>query len=477
MLCLEHLRRMCAPALQPSMDAPWGVCAVERQYRHRQAPAGIVGAPVRFERREVNLEFAWFVGIDWGSQKHQACVLDAAGTVLGEREFEHGGTGLTQMADWLLSFEASDAGAVGVAIETPRGPVVEGLMERGFAVHSINPKQLDRFRDRLSPAGAKDDRRDARVLASALRTDPHCLRRLEPTDPGIVELREWSRLSEELTRERVRLANRMREQRWRYYPQFLNAVENDVAAPWALDLWRSLPTPRAGQRVREVTLTRVLTQHRIRRIDAATLRARLRASTVTLMPGTAEAATTHVRLVAERLGLVNRQLDRAHRQLDRLVHQLAEAAPVDDPDASTEDGPASSKEPPDAAILLSLPGIGTKVLATLLAEGSDAVRRRDYAALRCLCGVAPVTRRSGKRVMVTRRQATQERLRNAAYHWARVAAQRDPVSHEKYRTLRARGHGHARALRSVADRLLNVACAMLRDGTCFDARRVGTTAS
>ena len=285
-------------------------------------------------------------GYRLGSQKHQACVLDAAGTVLGEREFEHGGTGLTQMADWLLSFAASDAGEVGVAIETPRGPVVEGLMERGFAVHSINPKQLDRFRDRFSPAGAKDDRRDARVLASALRTDPHCLRRLEPTDPGIVELREWSRLSEELTRERVRLANRMREQLWRYYPQFLNAVENDVAALWALDLWRSLPTPRAGQRVREVTLTRVLKQHRIRRIDAATLRARLRAPTVTLMPGTAEAATTHVRLVAERLGLVNRQLDRAHRQLDRLVHQLAEAAPVDDPDASTEDGPASSKEPP-----------------------------------------------------------------------------------------------------------------------------------
>ena len=76
------------------------------------------------------------------------------------------------MADWVVSFAAGAADQVGVAIETPRGPVVESLMERGFAVHAINPKQLDRFRDRLSPAGAKDDRRDARVLASALRTDP-----------------------------------------------------------------------------------------------------------------------------------------------------------------------------------------------------------------------------------------------------------------------------------------------------------------
>ena len=84
------------------------------------------------------------------------------------------------------------------------------------------------------------------MLASVLRTDPHCLRRLEATDPAIVELREWSRLSEDLTRERVRLANRMRQQLW-HYPQFLDAVDDVVAAPCALDLWRNLPTPRAGQ--------------------------------------------------------------------------------------------------------------------------------------------------------------------------------------------------------------------------------------
>ena len=188
--------------------------------------------------------------------------------------------------------------------------------------------------------------------------------------------------------------------------------------------------------------------------------------------GAAEAAAAHVRLVVERLVLVNRQLDHARRQLDRLVRQLAEPASADDPDASAGAEPWLSKAPLDAAILLSLPGIGTGVLATLLAEGSDAVRRRDYNALRCLCGVAPVTRRSGKSLLVTRRLAAHNRLRDAAYHWARVAAQDDPVSHAKYQALRARGHGHA--LRSVADRLLNVACAMLRNGTCFDRHRAGT---
>ncbi|MCY4632971.1 MAG: transposase [Acidobacteria bacterium] len=112
----------------------------------------------------------------------------------------------------------------------------------------------------------------------------------------------------------------------------------------------------------------------------------------------------------------------------------------------------------------------------MLAEGGDAVQRRDYDALRCLCGVAPVTKRSGKSLIVTRRLAVDGRLRDATYHWARTAAQRDPASHNKYQALRARGHGHARALRSVADRLLSVACAMLRDGARFDSHRVATTA-
>ncbi|THK35760.1 hypothetical protein EHS39_23205 [Ensifer sp. MPMI2T] len=60
---------------------------------------------------------------------------------------------------------------VAIGIEVPHGPVVEGLMDAGFLVHAINPKQLDRLRDRLTMAGAKDDRLDAFVLADALKTD------------------------------------------------------------------------------------------------------------------------------------------------------------------------------------------------------------------------------------------------------------------------------------------------------------------
>ena len=125
----------------------------------------------------------------------------------------------------------------------------------------------------------------------------------------------------------------------------------------------------------------------------------------------------------------------------------------------------------DAEILKSLPGVGRIVLATLLAEAHDPLRRRDYQALRCLSGVAPVTKRSGKSLIVIRRLAAHNRLQDAVYHWASVAQQHDPVSKAKYTALRSRGHGHARALRGVADRLLSVACAMLVNQTLFDRDR------
>ena len=102
-----------------------------------------------------------------------------------------------------------------------------------------------------------------------------------------------------------------------------------------------------------------------------------------LMPAAAEAATTPVRLVVERLALVNRQLDHVRGQLEEVVHRLVEAAPAGETDSSADTDP----DPSDAAILLSMPGIGVGVLATLLSEGHDVLRRRDYAALRCLCGV------------------------------------------------------------------------------------------
>ena len=77
----------------------------------------------------------FFVGVDWSSTNHQVCVVDMEGEVRAQRSFKHCGMGLTQMADWIVRTTQSAPHKVGVAIETPRGPVVESLMGREFVVY------------------------------------------------------------------------------------------------------------------------------------------------------------------------------------------------------------------------------------------------------------------------------------------------------------------------------------------------------
>jgi len=171
---------------------------------------------------------------------------------------------------------------------------------------------------------------------------------------------------------------------------------------------------------------------------------------------------------------VNQQIKQAHRRLDELADKLAEGR--------EEDAPGQKSKQRDVTILRSLPGakavrlresrvtslrkahrirrleaaevlrilrqkplvvasdVGRIVLATLFGEAAEPLRKRDYHALRTLSGVAPVTRRSGKRCVVLMRQACHLRLRTAVYHWARVAIQHDARSRARYAELRKRGH-------------------------------------
>src|ERR687890_129168 len=291
-----------------------------------QVPASVVAARATAGARTMaEVTIRWFAGVDWGTEQHQACMLDAAGKIVGERAFPHGGAGLAALCDWLVSV-AGHPGTVAVAIEVPHGPVVDALLDCGFAVHAINPKQRDRLRDRASVAGAKDDRRDARVAAAGMRTDPQLFRRVASGDPAVIALRAWSRLAEELQQERVRLSNRIRQQLWRYYPQLLE-VSDDVTAEWVLDLWTLAPTPAKAARLREATLARLLRQHRIRKLDAQAALGILRQLAITVAPGVTEATVLHLRSLVARLRLANQEFHQAARKLEELCTALSKTEP------------------------------------------------------------------------------------------------------------------------------------------------------
>jgi transposase len=395
-----------------------------------------------------------FVGVDLGDELFQVCVVDLTGTSGEQRSFAHDAQGIGEAIAWLKSAAAE---RIAIAIESPHGAVVAGFLEAGFEVFSINPKQLDRFRDRFSVAGSKDDRLDARVLGDSLRTDSRAFRRLIAEPGWLIRMRQASHMEDELKQEQRRSANRLRAVLHEYHVELL-ALLPSTDEPWFWDLVAIASTPALGARLRPKQVERLLTAHRIRRVSAQDVIERLRRRPVPARPGVVEAGSTHALMLVPRLHLLTQQLTQCQAQIQKLLDELA-----------AEDQPEQTSEHRDVRILRSLPGAGRYVVATMLAEAFGALQQRDYRLLRALCAVAPITEQSGRSRFVHMRYAANRRLRNAAHHWAWNATLVDPHFARLYRDMRARGLTHARALRGVADRLLNITVAVLRTGTRYDA--------
>ena len=397
-------------------------------------------------------QYRFFVGIDWATEQHEICVLNSSGRVIDRRTVEHTGAGMAGLVARLKELTGNQPSLVAAGVETPRGAIIESLIEHQFHVYSLNPKQMDRFRDRHTVAGAKDDSRDALVIADSLRTDGHLFRRVRLDDPCIVRLRELTRTEGDIQQQQVRMANQLRDLLWRYFPQMVK-LSPALDEPWLWDLLELAPLPEQAAKLRRSRIEKILRCGRIRRSSAEHICAELQAQPLRLAPGAAAAISEHVLLLLPVLRVLHAQ----RRQLIGRIEAVLKGM--------QEEG---TQQSPDVAVLLSLPGAGRSIAATMLGEASQVLAERDYHGLRSYTGVAPVTRQSGKRMSTSIRRSCNHRLRNAVYHWSMGSIQHDDRSREHYAALRSRGYSHARALRGVADRLLAVLVAMLKTGRSYD---------
>jgi transposase len=210
-------------------------------------------------------------------------------------------------------------------------------------------------------------------------------------------------------------------------------------------------------------LEQLLREHRIRRLTVDEVQHRLQLPAFTLAAGVVEATEAHLALVLPQLRVVVAQRKRCAARIEDLLRALA-----------VRDEPAGDpRQHRDVRIVRSLPGIGPKIAATMLTEAAQPLRERNYHRLRLYAGTAPVTKRSGKqRPLVVMRRACNRRLRQALYHWGRVSIVHDSSTRAYYDQIRARGHSHGRAVRSVVDRWFRILIAMLRDGTLYDPSKV-----
>ncbi|WP_407657645.1 IS110 family RNA-guided transposase [Kribbella turkmenica] len=374
-----------------------------------------------------------FCGIDWAEHHHDVAIVDAVGQVVAKRRISDDVTGFTQLTE-LLCVHAVRPADVQVALETDRGLLVVALRAAGYRVFAINPKAVDRYRDRYAVSGAKSDAADALVLANLVRTDAARHRELANDSAQVEAIAVVARAHQDAVRVRLRDTGRLRSLLREFFPAALSAFPN-LATRTALQILAAAPTPSQAQ---------ALDHGQIRDLLVSAGRICLRASQVERLHQIFAAEQLHQPPEVEQaMGVAVRAIVTTLLGINTAIADL-EAALA-----------ARFDNHPDAEILRSLPGLGVVLGSRVLGEfGYDPTRFLDAASRRRYAGTAPVTRASGKSRVVLLRRARNQRLADACRWWAFNAMQHSPGAMAYYRRRRTAGDTHEAALRRLASKLV-----------------------
>jgi hypothetical protein len=97
----------------------------------------------------------FFTGIDWATETHAVCVMNAAGKIAAGFTIEHSEDGIAALIHRLVRF--GSPGGMQVAIERPDGRLADLLLEAGYPVVPVKPDAIKTWRDGEMLSGAKSD--------------------------------------------------------------------------------------------------------------------------------------------------------------------------------------------------------------------------------------------------------------------------------------------------------------------------------
>jgi transposase len=390
-----------------------------------------------------------YVGVDWAEAEHAACLLDAAGAVVRRLTIPQRPAGLAQLRAAIAAVESVPT-AVLVAIERPDGLLVDGLLAAGYTVYALNPKAVDRYRERTRLSGGKTDSADAELLARILVTDRDRHQPLRPSSVVVEELRVLARQDEVAGRDQTRVQNRLRQDLLAAFPAVLDAFP-DLAALSALRFLEFWPSATEAGALSEAELVAFLRRQGHSRPDAAATRiyAALHADVLAAPPHLAAARAGAIRLAARQLLLLREQRAAWEKRLRALL--------------------SGDRAHPDGEILLGLPGLDARLAARVLGEIGD--RRERFptpTALQSYAGTAPVTKASGRSRVVVARTACNRFLRQALLRWAFCSLTTSAWARASYDQHRQAGKTHYSALRILANRWLRILHHLLATDQRYD---------
>jgi transposase len=136
------------------------------------------------------------------------------------------------------------------------------------------------------------------------------------------------------------------------------------------------------------------------------------------------------------------------RQLQAILEEMA---------ALEQEIAISYADHPNRELIDAMPGMAQVTGPIITAGiGTDMTRFADLRTLKAYCGTSPVTEQSGKFRCVHIRRACNRDIRRAIHLAAGGAINKCPWARELYDRLKAEGKSHGRALRAVADQLIEM---------------------
>lgn len=388
----------------------------------------------------------YYLGVDWSDEFDQVWASDREGKKVIEKKVLENVDGLAEFGRWLDETRAKGI-ELWAAIEKPAGRIVDFLLDHGVVVYPVNPKALDRVRDRFRMSQSKSDSFDAYVLAEFVRTDHAHLRALEPSSEQAQELKMLTRDHHRLMRHKTRLINQIEVTLKEYYPRPLE-VFSDLKSKIALDFLTQYPTPRALSDLTRRKWNRFAKrEHHL---------------------SEARCKELWEKLDQPQLGIPEHVVRAKSQLLLVLVAQLKALAQA--VESYSEKVQSFFLSMPVAKLAQTLPGgkSGTTV-AMLWAELGDATNRwQSFRHLQAEAGGVPVTKASGKSRVVQFRFACNKLLRYASYWLSFNSLKRCEWANKYYRDQRAKGHHHSQALRALAAKWLKIIFTMWRDAKPYD---------
>jgi transposase len=384
--------------------------------------------------------------VDWADREHQLYVGDEEGGKVIEMKVQEIPEGMAQLGRWLDESRAT-AIELWAAIEKPHGRIVDFLLDHGVVVYPVNPKALDRVRDRYRVSRSKSDPFDARVLSEFLRTDHVHLRPLRPNSDQAQELKMLTRDHHRLVRQKTRLLNQIKVMLKEYYPRPLE-VFPDLESNIALDFLDQYPTPQALSALSRRHWNRFAKrQHHL---------------------GEARCKELWEKLSQPQLAIPEHVVRAKRQLLGVLVPQFK--ALVQAVESYSEEIQRFFASMPAAKLVETLPGgkSGTTVRMLWAELGDTKGRWESFRHLQAEAGGVPVTRASGKSRVVHFRFACNKLLRYASYWFSFNSLNRCEWANKYYRDQRAKGHGHHQALRALGAKWLKIIFVMWRDHKLYD---------